>query len=262
MAANPLAFIEARLDSFNPTDQRIAAWIQDNQEDASRLSIDQVAEVLEVSKSTLVRFSQKLGFSGWAAFKREMANIVSSHAADEGEDGLPKRAVNRICQAYATYLQQMPDLIDDGELDALAEQILSAKRLFVAGYDRSFFPAEQLHKRLLVIGVSSQPTSSLGSFEPIFETFDADDLILFFTVRDNTRSFGKLMDELAPTEVKLACITCTPALPFKNKCTHYVTLPQASRNPLVPFLDDEALFFVFIEVLIDAIAKRKAAQEG
>lgn len=34
-----------------------------------------------------------------------------------------------------------------------------------------------------------------------------------------------------------------------------------AANPLAPFLDDEVLFFVFIEVLIDAIAKRKAARE-
>jgi len=262
MSANPLSFIEARLDSLNPTDQRIAAWIQDNQEDASRLPIDQVSEELEVSKSTLVRFSQKLGFSGWAAFKREMARVVSSHSAAKGDDGLPVRAANRICESYASHLRQMPDMIDDTALDALAKRILSAKRVLIAGYDRSFLAAEQLRRRLLIIGVDSQSTSELGIYEPVLEDYADTGLVLFFTVRDNTRMFGKHVDSLTIAGVPCACITCTPALPFKSKCAHYITIPQASRNPLVPFLDDNALFFVFIEVLIDAVAKHKASREG
>ncbi len=261
MAANPLAFIEARIDSLNATDQRIATWIQDNQEDASRLPIDQVAEELDVSKSTLVRFSQKLGFSGWAAFKREMTSIVSSHEAATGPDGLPVRAANRICEAYTDHLRSMPDMLDDEELDALARHILAADHILFAGYDRSFLAAEQLRRRLLNLGIVSQATHELGIFESTLETWAGKNLVLFFTVRDNTRSFGKLIDNLVTAGVEPACVTCTPALPFKGRCSHYITLPQASRNPLVPFLDDEAIFFVFIEVLIDAVAKRRAAQE-
>lgn len=262
MSSNPLVFIEARYDSLNATDQRIARWIQNNQEDASRLPIDQVAETLEVSKSTLVRFSQKLGFSGWAAFKREMASIVSSHAASLGDDGLPIRAASRICETYANYLRQIPDMVDDATLDALAERILSANHVIIAGYDRSYLAAEQLQRRLLLIGVNTQPVDNLGLFESVFENFSDNDLVLFFTVRDNMRVYAKLVESLSMAGVPNACVTCTPALPFKSQCAHYITLPQASRNPLVPFLDDNALFFVFIEILIDAIAKRKAAQEG
>ena len=156
----------------------------------------------------------------------------------------------------------MPDMIDDAALDALAKHILSAKRVLIAGYDRSYLAADQLHRRLLIIGVDSQSTSELGIYEPVLEDYADTGLVLFFTVRDNMRVFGKHTDGFAIAGVPCACITCTPALPFKSKCTHYITIPQASRNPLVPFLDDDVLFFAFIEVLIDAVAKHKASQEG
>lgn len=262
MTANPLVFIEARLDSLNATDQRIAHWVQNNQEDASRLPIDQVAEELDVSKSTLVRFSQKLGFSGWASFKLEMARVLSSHESATGEDGLPTRAANRICETYANYLREMPDMIDQAALDTLAEQLLAADHVLIAGYDRSFFPAIQLHKRLLNIGVASQATPEINSLEGVFNRYSERGLVLFFTVRDNMRTFGKTVEALTMVGVHPTCITCTPALPFKSQCAHYITLPRVSRDPLVPFLDDEAVFFVFVEILIDAIAKHKAAQEG
>ena len=49
--------------------------------------------------------------------------------------------------------------------------------------------------------------------------------------------------------------TMNGSSPYKKLCDHYVCLPQISYNKKMGFLDDQAIFFVFIEVLISEAAK-------
>ena len=47
---------------------------------------------------------------------------------------------------------------------------------------------------------------------------------------------------------------CLSELPLKNRCEEFVVLPRISRDSYAAFLDDQAIFMVFSEVLIEAIA--------
>ncbi len=46
---------------------------------------------------------------------------------------------------------------------------------------------------------------------------------------------------------------CLSELPLKNRCEEFVVLPRISRDSYAAFLDDQAIFMVFSEVLIEAI---------
>ena len=47
---------------------------------------------------------------------------------------------------------------------------------------------------------------------------------------------------------------CLSELPLKNHCKECVVLPRISRDSYASFLDDQAIFLLFSEVLIEAIA--------
>jgi len=42
--------------------------------------------------------------------------------------------------------------------------------------------------------------------------------------------------------------------PLKKLCDYFICLPQISYNKKMGFLDDQAIFFVFIEGLLSEIA--------
>lgn len=47
---------------------------------------------------------------------------------------------------------------------------------------------------------------------------------------------------------------CLSELPLKNRCEECVVLPRISRDSYAAFLNNQAIFMVFSEVLIEAIA--------
>ncbi|MCF1617469.1 MurR/RpiR family transcriptional regulator [Tetragenococcus koreensis] len=61
--------INEHYDHLNENDQHIAKYIINHEEECKYLSIIQLAEVTLTSKSSILRFTQKLGFSGYSEFK-------------------------------------------------------------------------------------------------------------------------------------------------------------------------------------------------
>jgi len=63
------ALINEHYDHLNENDQHISQYIIKHEEECKRLSITQLAEATLTSKSSILRFTQKLGFSGYSEFK-------------------------------------------------------------------------------------------------------------------------------------------------------------------------------------------------
>ncbi|GMA07547.1 HTH-type transcriptional regulator GlvR [Tetragenococcus halophilus subsp. flandriensis] len=61
--------INEHYDHLNENDQHISQYIMNHVEECKRLSITQLAEATLTSKSSILRFTQKLGFSGYSEFK-------------------------------------------------------------------------------------------------------------------------------------------------------------------------------------------------
>ncbi|MDN6640577.1 MAG: MurR/RpiR family transcriptional regulator [Tetragenococcus sp.] len=61
--------INKHYDDLNENDQHITKYIINHEEECKHLSITQLAAATLTSKSSILRFTQKLGFSGFSEFK-------------------------------------------------------------------------------------------------------------------------------------------------------------------------------------------------
>ena len=66
--------------------------------------------------------------------------------------------------------------------------------------------------------------------------------------------YNPIVTNLAENQCSVFCFTMSQALPFKKKCEKYIVLPRISRDSNISFLDDQAVFMVFIEILMNRIA--------
>ena len=64
-----LNVIEAQLDNLSPADRQIGRFILDNPDEVLRLSSARLAERTGRSQSSVVKFAQKFGFSGYQEMK-------------------------------------------------------------------------------------------------------------------------------------------------------------------------------------------------
>ena len=65
--------IHARTESFSAKEKRIAAYILASPREAVHPSIEELAERVGVSESTLFRFVRKLGYEGYQQFRIALA---------------------------------------------------------------------------------------------------------------------------------------------------------------------------------------------
>lgn len=70
-------------ESLNETDKAIVSYLLKYPEDASKLSLMELAQKLYVSKSAIFRLSKKLGLSGFSELKFELSELTTKKAQNK-----------------------------------------------------------------------------------------------------------------------------------------------------------------------------------
>ncbi|HJU40287.1 MAG TPA: transcriptional regulator, partial [Tahibacter sp.] len=154
---SPLVKIRAERDQMSAIERRIADFILDNAHLLRDYSSQQVANALKISQSSVVKFSQKLGFKGYPDLKLSIGESVAHHRAIEnrdGDDDAPRRddpvaalaeaLSRRKLEAQAETLAINPG----ATVDAVVAAIAGAAKVFVAGLGEDAIAAQAFALKL------------------------------------------------------------------------------------------------------------------
>ncbi len=157
----PLVRIRSERDHMSAIERRIADYILDNAHLLRDYSSQQLASALGISQSSVVKFSQKLGFKGYPDLKYSVGQAVA-----RGGDGQP--ASNDPAPARGDGYQQLQDALrrskaaaeDETRLlnpRAHIEQIVArldrAQKVFVCGLGDDGLFAREFAMRLSLLGM-------------------------------------------------------------------------------------------------------------
>jgi len=157
----PLVKIRSERDHMSAIERRIADYILDNAHLLRDYSSQQLASALGISQSSVVKFSQKLGFKGYPDLKYSVGQAVA-----RGSDGQP--ASNDPAPARGDGYQQLQDALrrskaaaeDETRLlnpRAHIEQIVArldrAQKVFVCGLGDDGLFAREFAMRLSLLGM-------------------------------------------------------------------------------------------------------------
>ena len=255
MPSNPLERIPAYEAEMSPTDKEIAAYVQASPLDTARSSIDVLAGRIGVSKSALVRFSNRIGYAGFSEFKFDLSRyLVSRNAASsENEENNPIAAITGL---YASYITRIQESLTESQAEHIAALVSRCQRLKIFGYNRTYNAALQMRQRLAKIGVDAEAVYDTTLMNDVAENLNPEAVLIVFTIADNGGIYNSIVQNAAERGCPVIIFTMSQTLPFKSLCTEYVCLPRISKDSGISFLDDQAIYFVFIEVLMDFISKR------
>ncbi|WP_461371340.1 MurR/RpiR family transcriptional regulator [Candidatus Darwinibacter acetoxidans] len=152
-----LARIRSAYPSLTPTEKRVADYCMKRPEEIIYLSVTQLSERCGVGESTIIRFSQAAGFSGYHDLKLNLAlelSARSQHPARETLDPESSTAalVERVTAMNMGAIQDTSKLVDAENLAQAVEKILEAKRLFFFGVGTSGITAADAQSKFLRIG--------------------------------------------------------------------------------------------------------------
>ncbi|MBR4162311.1 MAG: MurR/RpiR family transcriptional regulator [Solobacterium sp.] len=254
MYINPFETIKSFEKEFTKTDSEIAEFIIHNASDVISYSMADISKKAGVSDAALIRFAKRVGYNGFSALRNDIARYTFSRNAEiselneSGED-TPLRSITR---KYAQYIEAIADSTDMETITRIAELYLRSRRVKIVGGNRTFHSVRQLRYRLNKMGFDAEAVEDQTVFSDISHYLGEDDLVILFTTKNNLR-YDATVEVLHENKCHIVVFTMIQNLPYKNLCDEVVVLPRISKSD-ISFLDDQAIYFVFIEVLLDVIA--------
>ena len=107
---NPFERLDFYKSNYTKSEKIIYEWIKKNPTTVMKDSIESLAEEISTSKAAIIRFSKKIGYSGFAEFKFELSRyIISGIRENKNENMDISRSITSL---YAGYIKQINDFID------------------------------------------------------------------------------------------------------------------------------------------------------
>jgi DNA-binding MurR/RpiR family transcriptional regulator len=178
-------YIQARFEECSRSQKDVAQYIVDHLDEAAFQTAEELARRANTSSSTVVRFSQALGFEGFPelqAAAREEYRRVNAKAAKAGAPAggstplfsLDQNEFEAALAADHLNVEETARKISRSSVEALIEAIVSAEKVLVAGTDQMAFFASYLRHLLMLLDLrvdvvaspSQEALSRLGRIDP------------------------------------------------------------------------------------------------
>jgi DNA-binding MurR/RpiR family transcriptional regulator len=146
--------------------QRVADFILKQPHDLAFLTTDSLSKALKVSKATIVRFAQSLGYQGFTQLQSEVLDAVQStiRAPDRYMIELgklkPDETLTLVAQHEVHNIDRTVHYIDRNTFSGAVEALLNARRVYTMGIGVSSLLAEVLSYELNQVGIESQALAS------------------------------------------------------------------------------------------------------
>jgi DNA-binding MurR/RpiR family transcriptional regulator len=158
-------YIQARFDECSRSQKDVAQYIVDHLDEAAFQTAEELARRANTSSSTVVRFSQALGFEGFpelqAAAREEYRRV---HTKNEPQNGagtgagsstplfsLDQNEFESALTADHLNVEETARKVSRSSVEALIEAIVSAEKVLVAGTDQMAFFASYLRHLLMLL---------------------------------------------------------------------------------------------------------------
>lgn len=185
--------VAAHYGDLTKSERRIADFMRASQDEAAFLSAAEIAQQLELSEATLVRFARSLGFESYPALREALQEDYRhrmTHSArlrsrlDDLREG--GDIFERLVASEIDYLTEALHTVDRQALDAAVELLRSHQRVFVFALGPSVSLVELLQIRLTRAARMVIPLNTSGQeiLEPLL-LMRSDDLLIvigFFNV--------------------------------------------------------------------------------
>jgi DNA-binding MurR/RpiR family transcriptional regulator len=181
------AYITARFDDFSRSQKDVAQYVVDHLDEVAFHTAEELARRANTSSSTVVRFSQALGFIGFPELQ-EAAREEYRHHHRKPPRGLDQAAplfsldMSPFESAIAADHVNVEDTarrVSRSEVEAAIEAIATSERVLIAGTDQMAFFASYLRHLLMLLDIRAEIAAS-PSQEALSRLgrIDADTLVI------------------------------------------------------------------------------------
>jgi DNA-binding MurR/RpiR family transcriptional regulator len=164
------AYISSRFDEFSRSQKDVAQYVVDHLDEVAFHTAEELARRANTSSSTVVRFSQALGFEGFPELQ-EAARDEYRHAHRRVESvagletvaplfSLDQTPFEQVVAADHVNLEETARRVSRSEVEGAIEALAAAERILIAGTDQMAFFASYLRHLLMLLDVRAEIAAS------------------------------------------------------------------------------------------------------
>ena len=165
------AYIRARFDEFSRSQKDVAQYIVDHLDEVAFQTAEELARRASTSSSTVVRFSQALGFEGFPElqgsareeYRRRVAAGAETTGAKPSAEPLFSLDQNEFETSLAAdhvNVEETARRISRRDVEAAIDAISQTRRVLIAGTDQMAFFASYMRHLLMLLDLRAEIVAS------------------------------------------------------------------------------------------------------
>jgi DNA-binding MurR/RpiR family transcriptional regulator len=249
-----------RRQPFSQKQQILVSFLFRNYQKVAFMNLNELARETKVSQATIIRLASLLGFKGYPEFQKAVQRLVSqdlttverlhlsfdTHELDHPQEHTLKMDMKNLVRLYQT--------VSAPEVEQIADRILAARRIVVAGFQASGPLALYLGYALqrLLRHVATFTDDGITLRRTVFE-LGRQDLFIGFAFPRYPETIFSLLRATGASNVPRLVFTDNSASPVARLADHPVYLPFE----MLSFVDSLAAPLSILAAIVAEIVRRR-----
>ena len=215
--------LNAMKNQLTSIEKKIAEYILEDPERIKNLTTYELAKNCDTSQASIVRFSKKLGFSGFPDFKLSLSQDIGNRKAESHVNIMHEELKStdsfeiigkKVATENTRAVNNTYEITDFNELEKAVQAINSARKIMLAGVGFSGIVARDLYFKLMELGKVASFENDSHMQLSYLSTMNENDIL--FVISHS----GKTLELFNLTKVA------------KNKGIKIITLTSVANNPI------------------------------
>ncbi|MFS8046406.1 MurR/RpiR family transcriptional regulator [Rhizobium sp. BR 314] len=253
--------ISAQLETMAPADRQIGQFIVENPDQMLRLSSAALAVETGRSQSSVVKFSQKLGYAGYQELKLAVSEAKAQewptpagmiHGTIEVGDGY-LTILQKLLSSKLQAMQQTISVNNEGDIDKALEALHDARRIHLAGVGASSLVARDFSYKLMKLGRNVLHDSDSHVQMANASTLGPDDLLFALSYSGasiETLRIAELASQRKATVIAVTGLQDNPLARVADICLHTVGDEDRVRSSAITARDAQLMLTDLLFILL------------
>lgn len=257
-------------DSMTPLESEIASYILNNKDAVTKLKIQELADILFISKSAIHRFVKKIGFNGFNDLKvsiaKENADLLENNSyinvnyPFQAKDN-PRQIAFKLLELYEKAIKDTFEYVDLDQIKAVSQLIDSADVIDVYTHVHNSNIAENFQDKMLTIGKSVNCPSSFYNQRLTVLASDQKHVAIILSYSGKATFILPIVKKLYEKGVKVIQIGKAGSNYYSQYVTYHLSISDSenNRDRMSQFSSHIAMQYI-MDVLYGCIYNEKRKQ--
>lgn len=226
-------------DSMTPLESEIASYILNNKDAVTKLKIQELADILFISKSAIHRFVKKIGFNGFNDLKvsiaKENADLLENNSYTnvnypfQAKDN-PRQIAFKLLELYEKAIKDTFEYVDLDQIKAVSQLIDSADVIDVYTHAHNSNIAENFQDKMLTIGRSVNCPSSFYNQRLTVLASDQKHVAIILSYSGKATFILPIVKKLYEKGVKVIQIGKAGSNYYSQYVTYHLSISDSENN--------------------------------